>query len=203
MAAGVACYGQISKGTYTFGGNINLTSSNQETNSPPNSANTDNFSFTFAPRVGYFVSDNISMGVSLGFSQSSTKYSTSAGSTQDTENTTTSFSPSLFARFHKPLNEQLYLFIEPSIQLSTGTQKYTFNDVTTETDITSFGVGVRPGIAWFITNQMGLQLTTGNLSYSKMKRSPEDSDDEITNSNFNLNMALSSFTVGIQFYPGR
>lgn len=172
-------FAQIEKGQVQLSGNLLIN------NSENNFDERTNFNIT--TRAGYFISDKTSLGLSLGFNSS--KSENTIGSSDSNI-----FSIGAYARFHKPMVDNFYLFLQPGFSFGSGS---TENGANTS-DINTASVGISPGAIYFLSPKIALEMTMGSLQYSQFKETTNG--NEVTTKNFGLNLNLTGFALGVSFY---
>ena len=118
----------------------------------------------FMPSVGYMVTENIGVGINLGLSQSKFTNFDINGNESDVT-TTTSNSVGLFGRYYAYHVDDFAFFGQLDVAFGFGKRKYEDKSDANnnfENDLSSFGLGISPGIqywfspAWSVTAQVGL-----------------------------------------------
>lgn len=177
---------QIQKGDIQLGGAIGI-------NSNKTGDNKFNY-FNFSPRAGFFVSDKTSIGITTGFSTTNRDvFQVSTGTiVEQIEN---QFQIGVYSRFHKSLGENFYIYLQPSFGFGSGKNK---TDGSETSSSNSINLQLMPGITYFMSDKFALEMNIGNLNYSNIKR--EAPGFEETTDNFNLNLNLSAFTLGLSYY---
>lgn len=149
--------------------------------SSTSSGDVDSNEFTIAPRVGFFVSDNIAIGGRLGY--------TSA--TDFAETKTNEFAIGVFGRYYMTPANQFSLFVEAGFDyMSTSVEP----DGGEEAKVNGFGIGVRPGIGYFMNDNWAIEATFGNLGYETSK---PDADGAESTDTFGLNVDMTAVTFGV------
>lgn len=141
----------------------------------------DSSTFTIAPRVGFFVSDNIAVGGRLAYT-SNTDFS---------ENKTNTFEIGAFGRWYATPASQFSIFVEAGIDYMTSSFEPDGGD---EAKTNGFGIGVRPGISYFLSDSWAIEAMIGELGYSTEK--PDEDDAESTDT-FGLNLNMESISFGV------
>ena len=186
LFSGVVAQAQIQKGDVQLGGSITYNSNE--------SGGQDNSNFTFSPQAGLFVSETTSIGVLLGFN-STTFNAFNQNNGNLVELTNSLFSFGAYARFHKSVADNFYLFLQPAVALGTGkVEQINANDVDTNT----FLVGVSPGMTYFLSPKFALELRLGGVNYSRFKT--DNNGTENTSTAFSFDMDLASVGLGLNFY---
>lgn len=109
-------------------------------------------SFTLIPEVGYNLMDNLAIGVSVG-------YSYLGYSDYDASVSKFKFSP--YARYTFLKNGPLAIFIDGGFDFAS----YNTNGQITETERTAWGIGLKPGIAFGISDAFSIVAHCGFLGY--------------------------------------
>jgi outer membrane protein len=143
-------------------------------------------SIDFSPTVGYFVSNNVAIGVQLGVTNSVTKFkSTKTGEKNG-------YSAGILARYYMNPTNKFSVF--GSAALSFGST----NNKTDSLKTTSFSLGFAPGISYFLSNHFAIETTIGSLGFSSIK--PDVDGADATNSiNFGLNLTAATFSLVYKF----
>ena len=145
--------------------------------------------YTIMPQVGFFVQDNFALGLGVGYSGTTEK------SPMDIKSTVGEFAVSPFARLYKG-EGPVKFFGQLSVPMGWGTSKVDGNKTgTTE----RYGAAVSPGIAYFPTNRLGIELSVKGLYYEHASIKPEVGPDTKVNE-FGLNANSLLPTVGVNFY---
>jgi hypothetical protein len=144
-------------GTLNFGSN----DSNTKVGSATAVKGPSTTSFTGSPEFGYFVAENLSVGIALDLtSRNSTTYSAADGK-EVAKSATTGVGATLYARKFFNITEELSLFGGVNVGFGSGDQKTTIIDPssTIDGDVTSnFGASLDAGVAFSESNggwQMG------------------------------------------------
>lgn len=177
---------QIQKGDVQLGGSISYNSNE--------SGGLDNSNFSFSPQAGLFVSETTSVGVILGLNSGTFNAFNQVNGNME-ELTSNLFTFGAYARFHKPVVENLYLFLQPAVALGSGKiEQINANDAETDT----FGISVSPGITYFLSPKFALEMRLGGVNYSRVKT--ENNGAENTATAFSFDMDLATVGLGLNFY---
>lgn len=158
---------QIEKGKVQVSGSFNISSIEV------NGIETNRFDLT--PQAGFFLSDNISLGVVLGYQ--------SAGNSNAKDKL---FSFGVFSRFYKPIADRFYFFAQPQIAFGTG-------ETAAEADISAFSIGIRPGFSYFLSDKISMDMSVQGFNYENR----EEGANERTFTGFSLNP--NTVNVGVSF----
>lgn len=152
-------------------------------------------SFVVAPKFGYFVSENIAVGLGLGFGNSKIEAN---NSNQKLENKTTSFGA--FGRYYLKTSK-FAPFAELNVNYATINTEYTefmgqplpFGN---GTDINTLSVNVAPGFNYFISKNFALETSVGLVGYSSSKM---DVSGAKADSGFNVGLDFSNINFGLVY----
>lgn len=157
------------------------------------------------PRLGFFISDNTSIGFGIGYSRlfnSNTQIAVNE-QTFDIESTTSTLELEFFSRFHKPITDNFFLFIQPTATGSFGNSTVGTDDEL-EANVIGYGIGVTPGLVYMLNDKFGLEAAFGRLGYSRQTSTLDepdlDSDVKNIDTSFGIDLSLQSFELGLQYY---
>lgn len=189
---------QIEAGNISVGGAVNISSNSSKYKTGSNTSDGPKSSqFTIGPQIGYFISDNISIGAGLAF-QSSVSHN-AAGNVKTVRN---NFHFSPFGRYHIPLSEKFYAFGEAKLNFGFGSAKQKNDGDTNKTaDVSTLGLAVSPGIIFFPSERIGIELAFNLLSFERTAdKDPDNSDNKSIDSGFSFGPDLFAPSLGIQLY---
>ena len=222
MATGVqlAQAQSIPAGTVSLGGNIGYSrTSGKSSSSNPSgttfTAETSTSQFTLAPSVGYFVADNLSIGLSLSY-QAYNRYYTTYTPAQGTQRPqlepTTLFRIGVYGQYYKMLSEQFGF----TGTLGAGYQTqhdyaYTGQGGTTISELKGSGyyAALTPGIVFFPIPKLGLTASIGSLGLDHLTYDyPTNAGNtpngyENYSNTFGASFGLSQLQFGGTWYFGR
>lgn len=173
-------------------------------NNTTNDAGATTNDFTFAARGGYFLMDNLAVGLGLGYNLSTT--------TLDFDNTvekdqTGITNIGLFARYYVPYSDNFAVFAELLVESGFGKVTSTTttgnNTNTSERSINALGAGISPGFTYFFHKNIALDLNYGFLGYLSSSTTIEQPNgDYVKNSisSTGLRLDLSSIRLGISVF---
>jgi outer membrane protein W len=148
--------------------------------------NTDdkNTEFSVAPRFGYFVSNNIAVGVGIGFASSKDEDPTGVTFEQ------TAFMAGAFGRYYfKPANK-FSMFGHLGVDYVTTKIKHLDPDLT----VNGFSAALSPGFNYWISNNLSLEATIGSLGFSSAK---PDVDGAKATTSFEFAVDLTDINFGL------
>ena len=169
----VTIYGQTEKGKFIFGGDTSISFSSEKTKFKSDdfeSDNSESSTLSFLPGAGYFVIDNLAIGLQL--QVSSTNQSFNVGTEEKPTFKTNTLSVSPFLRYYFTKGN-----VKPYLQgrVGTGSSKFTRENTSNEgeTKNSLFTYGVDGGVAIFLNSKIAVNLGVG---YSSV-RSKEKEDN--------------------------
>ena len=196
----------IPAGTVSLGGNVGyyrrvstaqIPGSSQEYKSVQSQ-------FQIAPSVGYFVADNLAVGLNLGYTTTKNTYTGPFSTPTSDLDPTTALRGGAYVEYYKMLTDQFGLVgtLGAGYQ-SSRTNTFGPGGGTTSSEIKAKGVyaGLTPGIIYFPIPKLGISATVGGLAYSRSKETPNASEPVTTE--FGANFGLSQLQFGGTYYFGR
>ncbi|GAB3827101.1 outer membrane protein [Hymenobacter jeollabukensis] len=165
---------------------------------------------------GYFVAENLMVGLQAGYTQRWEKaptYATSfTGNTvsklHDNETTSHTFSVGPAARYYRFFGPQLALYG----QLGAGYQRQhaerlesnnSYQPPVQKAEGSGYYAGLAPGLAYFPIPRLALELNLRGLSYSRLELESKDTRSKTTYRNFDAGLRLRDLRVGLSLYLGR
>lgn len=188
----LACtsYAQTVSGSKALGGGISYTSTS-DTDFYEGSVTQSQLAFS--PSFGYFVSDNIMVGGSVGLGVSK------ISETDFTpERKTTTFSLGPFARYYiHTSNESFAFFGQFAVLFGSGK---TTQDPDLEVKSSYFDLAVSPGFAYFFNEHWALEIGFRGIGFNKYDPDKDADDDEIKTTTIGLNsLSPSNFAIRYHF----
>ena len=116
--------------------------------------------FVFAPSVGYFVSDNIAVGVNLNVGSGSVQATSASG-----KNKTSTFAAGLAGRYYFTPASQFSVFGELAAEYASATD----NLAVPEFKVNGFGLAVAPGINYHLSNHFSVEAKWAVLGFASAK----------------------------------
>ncbi len=198
---------QIKTGTLYLSGQAGF-SQNKDNNTENKSQN-----FSAIPTVGVFIAPNLAIGTGIGYTGSKAENTdvNNLGFGVETLQSSikaNAFTARPFIRKYWTLSDNLYIFGQLEIPVEIGKRTadlqlnyfdmngYTyFQSINIEQKYTSFGVNVKPGLDYFISENWTIEATIGEFGYKNMKIK----DQEKGTDTFNFGLNLSSVTFGVKY----
>ncbi len=211
LIGAVALFGlsnaQIAKGTSYLSGQVGYYHSEK-----------DEFSTTrkddvirILPTAGYFVNNNLAVGLGVGYKSAVTKYRVDNGAINNVieiKDTDNAFVVAPFLRKYWTLSDKLYIFGQLQVPLEFGQEKLDFNNegdggdpilsaaFTQKNNYTNIGVNIKPGLDYFITKNWSIEATIGEFGYNTYKR---DIDGARRADDYKFGISLTSVTFGVKY----
>jgi len=197
----------IPAGTVSLGGNVGYfrhTTSAQVAGSTISSESVSS-QFQIAPSVGYFVADNLAIGLSLGYVATKNTYtSTFAGTSPDLA-PNINLRSGAYVQYYKMLTDQFGLVGTLGGGYQYNRTTYVFgpagNTGSGETKQKGYYASLTPGIVYFPFPKLGISATLGSLAYSRLKETPTTGEPVTTD--FGASFGLSQLQFGGTYYFGR
>ena len=209
IAAGtIALGGGVGYSSFTTkdGGNIGITATTAETKQSR---------FTLTPSVGYFVADNLAVGLNLGYTASryTVNFTPARAVVRADLDPSTELSIGLYAQYYKMLTEQFGVLgtLGGGYQ-NTRDYKYADNSsssLVAETKGSGYYAGLIPGVIFFPIPKLGISASVGSLRYSHISRDfptnngTKPDNYESTASTLGLGFGLDQLQFGGTYYFGR
>ena len=143
-------------------------------------------SFTLAPRVAYFVSENIAVGVKLGYT------STKSEDLGMDDVKTNMLEVGAMARYYFTPAAKFSLFGELGANFNTNK----WEQGAAESDSAGFGVNVGPGINYFVSNNFAIEAGWGALGYNTNDNGGNGAE---STDSFGLNVNMEAITFGLVY----
>jgi outer membrane protein W len=204
----------IAAGTLSLGGSIGYSKSTDKlTNSSASgTAETTTSQFSFTPTVGYFVADNLEVGLSLGYTAYRRPYGSNSSSTvvRAELDPTTTLRLGAFGRYYKMFTEQFGV----TGALGAGYQSTKHSEYSgvniQDYKASGFYADITPAIVFFPIPKLGISASIGSLGYSQFNNdyptgpnTAAPSGFESKSSTFGANFGLSQLQFGGTYYFGR
>lgn len=151
--------------------------------------------FVFTPKVGYFVTEDLAVGVQLGVSSYKEKVEVLNTSVEEK---TTGLEAGVFGRYYfLDLGQRFKTYAELGVNFG-GTKYDDGIDGTDDRKINGIGAGIGLGINYFVTEKMAISFGLSDiLSY---RTSKVDVDGAESENNFNANInVFNNFFATAQF----
>jgi len=185
IVASFSAFAQLEKGKILFGGNLNVHAER------PNNV----YDYYLKSNVlginpvwGYFVNDNLALGINGGYTYAYTK---------EIKFSSHNFLLGPMVRYYVKANGKFALFGQASLDFEVGRAKRAWPS-TRKTLTYAFNPAIRPGFVYYPTSKIGLELLMGGISYKH--ETSETSERKSTVDDFNINFNFRSISLGLFFY---
>ncbi|MBW3519427.1 porin family protein [Flavobacterium sp. NKUCC04_CG] len=142
-------------------------------------------SFSFSPQAGYFVNDNIAVGLKLGVSNSKVTITENSDAVKVNE-----LSIGAFGRYYFTPASKFSLFGQLGVDYTNVDMK------TRDVKADGFGIELAPGVSYFLNSNFAIEATWGLINYRSVK---EDTDGAETSSSFNAGVDLTNIKLGLVY----
>lgn len=188
---------QPAAGGLFVGGSFNFSTGSEKGKSATTTVElSSDLSFGIAPKVGFFMSDNMAVGASIGFSTYRNEVAAANRVTNIND-----FEITPFARYYMG-SGNFGLFGEGIISLGFGGSSTTIGNITTEGPPTnSLRIGAIPGVYYFISENFALEAQFGffGLDRSVVKTGTGDTEVRNIDSQFLFNFNPGTITFGLMY----
>lgn len=142
--------------------------------------------FTIAPTAGLFVTNNISVGVGIGYA--SIKDEDPIGGDVDTS----FLRLGAFGRYYATPANDFSFFGQLGFDYLTGKEE---PEEEPETKVDGFEIALRPGVSYFISEHFAIEASIGALSYGTI----EEDDAENSTDTFQIGVDLTEINFGLLY----
>jgi len=151
-------------------------------------------SFSFTPKVGYYLSDDLAVGAQIGFTSMSVKEEIPNVGTD--KYSLSGWEVGAFARYKVAGPDKLSLLLEASLGVGGGKEKFTSGGTTNEGDpISTFAIGVLPVLSYSLTDKLSIEASCDLLRFGFSSTTIKDltnSNDKITFTDFGFGVNSAS-----------
>lgn len=179
-----AAWAQTTQGSKSVGGGFEYYSNKQE--NIYGNYDYESSSFEIMPQVGYFIIDNLEVGVLLNYTSGKSGY------TQLDPTKNSSFSVGPFARYYKFTSNERFAFTG-TFSVSFGSGKTSYQNAESKTG--NMGVFISPGFTYFFSEKWGLDFQLQGIGFTSYDPNKDVDDDNSKTITF----GVSSFTPSIGF----
>jgi hypothetical protein len=211
-------FSQIKQGTWMAGGLLRINGYSNSVNYPNSNngpGNSKVHTVYIYSIVGYFLRDNILIGLSPNYAHGRSYSNSIVGANYNIGKSNYNvYGISPFIRKYKQLfNSKAYIFGQASLNLSYS-RNYSYNDTPLTTSSSrmtgnSEGISLSPGINYFISERIALEVIFAGLYLSTSNTTTTNYNGSVTPNNngrrcdYNFNLNLASINLGIQFFIGK
>ncbi|SHI42874.1 hypothetical protein SAMN02745146_0850 [Hymenobacter daecheongensis DSM 21074] len=213
---------QTKPGTVLLGGSVSYNSGKSEATTsqastiPKLATDISSRQVSFSPQVGFFVANNLVLGLNAGVSSDKTTSSQDSYSGVGTpvayanEEILKELHLGPFVRYYHMFGEKAGLYGQVGGGYHRSTRENSSEvpfSYDSESKTTGGYANLLPGFVYFPTPKIGLELTMGNIFYSKSSYtsqvlSPNKSESKGNSNRFGANFGLHQLAVGASFHLG-
>jgi hypothetical protein len=197
LFSAASTFAQIEQGATYFGGMLGFNSG--KTTFADNTPEIKTSGFDLGVSGNYLLTDQISVGLNLGFMSNSEKQSSSTGDFEDSDN---AFGFGANARYFMGCcAPRFYTYADLGFNMMSGTSKtmWPFGDF--EDPYSEMNVGLSFGFMYFLCPSLAMNLGFGNFGLESSKTG--EGTSEVKTSNFGLNLSSETLRVGVSYFPFR
>ena len=221
VAVSLGVSAQIEAGKLMIGGSFGFGSSSGETtstlgNSTNTSQNPSTFSFNLIPQAGYLLTENLAVGVGMGYDYSKTTtpdFFTVGPVSFDNIETEGMFIFSPFARYYKNTGDKAYAFAEFAMPMGVGSSTgLTLNSTGSGVEqndpsrILAVGVQLSIGFNYFLNDKCALEAKWAGLNFQKRTETQSgtagniDWENKDKTSNLSFGFDMTSISLGLRIF---
>ena len=188
---------QSSDGSYTFSdgsGAINLTSQHAVSNY-----------FTINPSAGYFLADNLAVGISAGYTTNKVVFTYGNGGHIKGTSKAGNMYWGAFLQYYRMFTDQFGVSGTLSAGYNHSTQRYATNSINSYGGADNGFVGaLTPSLVFFPIPKFSLGASIGSVGYTRTKMEQEAGVNSapLINSSFGANFGLNSLAFSGTYYFG-
>ncbi len=158
--------------------------------------------YTVNPCGSYFINDKFEVGLGIGISGEKEEDANSFGTS---EYTSSLFMVMPFAQYNGMINEKLFCTGRGMVDVGFGSYEDKFTDTSGSTtqkgDISSFSVGLTPGLEYWPSEKISINFQLGDLSYTSTTQKA-DAGGEFTENDFRFKYGAKRVGVGASYLFG-
>lgn len=160
--------------------------------------------FNIGVSGGYFIADNLAVGLGIGFGTTSINDDLGDGDYDKLSTNLTVVAP--FVRYYIPYTDKFAFFGQLDLGFGFGGIKDEFKlggtTTTSESGLSVTNIGISPGFTYFIHDNIGLDMRFGFLGYNSSSTTIEGggTTNKLTNSTLGLDLGLNSLMFGLSVF---
>lgn len=184
----------IEKGSWSLGGDFNLSWENYENRTNMYSSDYNRLGIDARPQVGFAVGENLLVGIRGNFYFSDYKTFDAA----ETHFRAYGVGAQPFIRKYYNITQRLLFNLDGALGYNYERQNNVVDSYTTR-ERHSFLAIVRPGLSYFISNNLALETSIGSFSYSRFSEKGNQNMESLGHS-FRAQLNLNSIYFGINYF---
>lgn len=208
-AIGFGASAQTEKGKSLIGGTLLFNSNKSETEM--NVSSTKNSSFEAAPSYGYFVANNLAIGISASFSHSKSENSYQSTfavngvysySQLSATSTTNRYLIGPFVRYYVPISDQFKFFGQFNAGIGFGDSEIAGSSyISNKSKLSSLQAALSPGLAFFPARKWAIEFGFNLLSFARDKDKENTTlQNDSTVDTFVLGLSTFTPRIGVNFH---
>jgi hypothetical protein len=178
---------------------------NADTQDPVGDPSVRNTGISINPALGYFVADNLEIGVRLGIGNNRTKNDSTTTSRVETNSTSTAFG--IYGQKYFPINNWFAFTTTLDVGMRVGSIENTSTNgaITTKnsTGINAYGGALNLGFAFTPVNNLAIQANIAGLGGESGVLLNESPTPDVNFSNFGFNVWRQPTSVSLVWFFGR
>ncbi len=151
---------------------------------------------TFAPGIGYGVTENIIVGLNIGITSQTVK--PDGGD----KSTSSMFAAGPFVRYTKKLGGIFSVYGQANLSYVGGKETVEDGYFTYDTKLSGVDFNITPNFGADLGKGWGLDFGFGSIGFSSITNKIDDADSKSTTSGFELDLSGSSVRVGVSYMFG-
>jgi hypothetical protein len=196
----------IPAGTILLGGGIGYSHQTQKAEiligNTPSTGQSVRSQFLLAPSVGYFIADNLAIGLDLGYTASKNKFTSAITGVTNSLDPNTTLRVGPYVQYYKMLSDQFGILGTLAAGYQHGvTNGYVTPSVTYQTKTNGYYAKLTPGLIFFPIPKLGISASIGSLAYDRTTEKPTTGAPVV--SNFGASFGLDRLQFGGTYYFGR
>ncbi len=192
-AIGYGLFAQPGAGKIFIGGDIGIYGNAAKTKiGGTTSDGTKTTYITILPKAGYFLSEKLAVGAQLGVNATIINY---PGDNPD-KSTEAQFQIMPFARYYL-ISGTGGIFAEGGVGVGFGKRNTVYPTTTAETNLTSFRIGITPGVYYYVIPKLALEATFGWFGLSS--EIDKSGDQKNINNSFGFNAYSTGISLGFTY----
>lgn len=164
--------------------------------------------FAISPAAGYFVADNLTVGINLSHNADKRTSSYDSSYTPGNEQRTSQLAVGAFVQYYRMFTEQFGVTGTLNAAYNRITQRFSSGNNTSETKGNGFSTGITPSIVFFPVPKFAIGASVGSIDYAySTSKAAESSvgfnNGTSTGSYFGANFGLNFLAFSGTYYIGR
>ena len=221
VIAAMSANAQIEGGKLFVGGSFGFGTSSNKTTAPTAVDNSKTLSFNLMPEVGYMISENLAVGMAIGYYMdkrtSFDVFTGTTGATYDQVSKDGMFIIEPFARYYKSTGDKSSMFAEFALPIGMGSSKSlqmnatgTGTEDASPTKNSSIGTTISVGFNYFLNDRCALEAKWMAIGFESYKMTSVDGaiDPSSGNTvdavskitNIGLGLDMTALSIGLKIF---